>query len=324
MSVTFHRIFWFLFLLSHLTLAQPVSQEASWAIVIHGGAGANASDMTADELADVEKALAECLELGAEFLEQGGEAMDCVELVVRALEDCPQFNAGKGAVLNASGEHELDASIMDGRDLSCGAVASVRTVKNPVSLARLVLKKTRHVLLAGQGAEEFATECEVERVPNSYFTTPKRMEDWEKRQSYSKSTVGCVALDQNGNLAAATSTGGLTNKKWGRIGDSPIVGAGCYADNSSCAVSCTGTGEEFIRRAIAYDVGARMKYGEDSLQGAARKTLASLPAGGGGLIAVDGAGRMVALFNTPGMSRGEADSNGTFRIGVGKIWKRLK
>jgi beta-aspartyl-peptidase (threonine type) len=324
MSVLLHRILLLLFLLSHLGLAQPATPEPSWAIVIHGGAGANAEAMTAEELAGLETALADCLRRGAEFLEQGGEAMDCVEMVVRALEDYPEFNAGKGAVLNATGTHDLDASIMDGRNLSCGAVAGVRTVKNPVSLARLVLDRTKHVMLAGDGAEEFATQCEVERVPNSYFTTPQRRLDWEKRQPYSKGTVGCVAFDQKGNLAAATSTGGLTNKKWGRVGDSPIVGAGCYADNATCGVSCTGTGEEFIRRAIAYDVGARMKYAGDSLEGAANETLRSLPPSCGGLIAIDHAGRIVAIFNTPGMSRGLADSTGKFQIGVGPKWKILE
>ena len=312
-----HRICLLVLLLSQLVVAQP-DPSVEWAVVVHGGAGANAESMTADELAAVENALEECLREAATFLEDGGSALDCVEMVVRRLEDDPSFNAGRGAVFNSRGEHELDASIMDGRDLSCGAVAGVKTVKNPVALARLVMSQTRHVLLAGDGAEEFARENGVERVENSYFSTPARRADWERKQRYSKGTVGCVVRDVAGNLAAATSTGGLTNKKWGRVGDSPILGAGCYADNRTCAVSCTGTGEEFIRRAIAFDLGARMRYGSLSLDDAARETLAALPDNCGGFIAVDKAGRVVMPYNTPGMSRGWANSSGEMMWGVGR------
>lgn len=320
MFSTWRQICVVLLLLSQLIAAQPQTGNPAWALVIHGGAGADPARMTPEALAAAEQALADCLRVGVDFLSQGGDAMDCVELVVKAMEDNPVFNAGRGAVLNSEGRHELDASIMDGRDLSCGAVAGVKTVKNPVALARLVMTKTRHVLLAGEGAEEFATESEVQRVPNSYFTTPHRKADWEKRRADSKGTVGCVALDMKGNLAAATSTGGLTNKKWGRVGDSPIIGAGCYADNSTCGVSCTGTGEEYIRRAIAFDVSARMKYRGDSLGLAARGALDSLPPDCGGLICIDREGNIVAIFNTAGMRRGQANADGLFQVGVGPEW----
>ena len=293
-------------------------------MVIHGGAGANAENMTSEELAAVEGALEACLREAAAFLEHGGSALDCVELVVRRLEDEPSFNAGRGAVFNSRGEHELDASIMDGRDLSCGAVAGVKTVKNPVGLARLVMTRTKHVLLAGDGAEEFAEEVGVERVENSYFSTPKRRADWERKNRYLKGTVGCVVRDVRGDLAAATSTGGLSHKKWGRVGDSPILGAGCYADNRTCAVSCTGTGEEFIRRAVAFDLGARMRYGRLSLDSAAAETLASLPEDCGGFIAVDSSGRVVMLYNTPGMSRGWATSEGKMVLGIGAELRTVK
>jgi beta-aspartyl-peptidase (threonine type) len=298
-----------------LLLFMPVlAEEGRWALVIHGGAGYDPADMTPERTLQVEEGLKLALKTGVEVLQGGGSALDCVEKVVLVLEERPEFNAGKGAVFNLEGKHELDASIMDGRDRACGAVAGVRTVRNPVSLARLVMTKTRHVMLAGDGAEQFATEQGVERVDNSWFDTPESREAWE----HSKGTVGCVALDQHGNLAAATSTGGLSNKKWGRVGDSPVIGAGTYADNRSCAVSCTGTGEEYIRRSIAHDISARMLYGKEKVAGAAQSALDSLPPDTGGLIVVGRDGTMVMLFNTTGMARGAANSEGRFEIGLGK------
>lgn len=290
------------------------SEPADWALVIHGGAGADPAKLSPEELDGYQQTLATALRAGSRILEQGGSSLDCVEAVVTMLEDSPYFNAGKGAVFNAAGQHELDAAIMDGHDRSCGAVAEVKTVKNPIKLAHRVMTDTRHILLAGEGAEEFAGECGVERVENSYFSTEKRRRQLEEK----KGTVGCVALDRQGNLAAATSTGGLTNKRWGRIGDSPLIGAGTYADNRSCAVSCTGTGEEFIRRALAHDVSARMLYGQASLEEAARAAIDSLPDDCGGLIAVDRQGHTAMPFNTAGMARARADSKGLFEIGVGK------
>lgn len=302
-------------LFSYLLLAIPVAaEEGRWAIAIHGGAGYNTAEMTIEQQQRVKEGLELALSTGIEVLKNGGSALDCVEKVVLVLEERPEFNAGKGAVFNAEGKHELDASIMDGRDRSCGAVAGVKTVRNPVSLARLVMSKTRHVMLAGDGAEQFATELGVERVDNSWFSTAESRRAWEKK---SKGTVGCVALDQHGNLAAATSTGGLTGKKWGRVGDSPVIGAGTYADNRSCAVSCTGTGEEYIRRALAFDVSARMLYAGDDVETAATAALASLPDDTGGLIVVGRDGRLVLLFNTVGMARGAANSEGRFDVGIG-------
>ena len=289
--------------------------SARWALVIHGGAGYNPADMAPERVKQVEEGLQKALRAGVEVLESGGSALDCVEKVVLALEERPEFNAGKGAVFNSEGEHELDAAIMDGRDRACGAVAGVKTVRNPVSLARLVMSKTRHVMLAGDGAEQFATEQGVERVENSWFDTPESRAAWER---HSKGTVGCAALDQHGNIAAATSTGGLTDKKWGRIGDSPVIGAGTYADNRSCGVSCTGTGEEYIRRSIAHDISARMLYGKASLAEAAQAALESLPEDTGGIIAVGKDGEIVLLFNTTGMARGAANSEGRFEIGLGR------
>lgn len=290
------------------------AQPSRWAIVIHGGAGYDPSEMSPERVAQVEEGLTQALQAGVDILARGGTALECVEKVVLLLEERPEFNAGKGAVFNAEGKHELDASIMDGRDRACGAVAGVRTVRNPITLARLVMTNTRHVMLAGDGAEQFATEQGVERVDNSWFDTPERRTDWKKSQG----TVGCAALDQQGNLAAATSTGGLSNKTWGRIGDSPVIGAGTYADNSSCAVSCTGTGEEFIRRSIAHDISARMLYAQVTLKEAAQQAMDSLPPDTGGLIAVDKDGNTVLLFNTTGMARASADSNGERRIGLGR------
>lgn len=300
-----------------LTLLTAFAEPGRWALVIHGGAGANVAEMSPEEVKAHKLALRKALIVGVMHLDSGGSALDCVELVVRALEDAPEFNAGRGAVFNSEGKHELDASIMDGRDRSCGAVAGVTTVKNPIRLARLVREKTRHVMLAGEGAEVFATSVGVERVPNSYFSTPNRREAWEKKRSYSKGTVGCVALDKAGNLAAATSTGGLTDKKWGRVGDSPIIGAGCYADNRSCAVSGTGIGEEYIRRSLAHDISARMLYGGKTLEQAGAEALDSLPENCGGIIAVDGEGHILMIFNTPGMARGSATSEGGLWVGLG-------
>lgn len=296
-------------------LAPGWADPPDWALVIHGGAGADPAHLSAEELQGYQQTLTDALRAGSRILEQGGTSLECVETVVALLEDSPYFNAGKGAVFNAAGQHELDAAVMDGRDRRCGAVAGVKTVKNPIKLAHRVMTDTPHILLSGAGAEEFATECGVERVENSYFSTDKRRLQLQEKK---KGTVGCVARDRQGNLAAATSTGGLTNKRWGRIGDSPLIGAGTYADNASCAVSCTGTGEEFIRRAVAHDVSARMLYQQVSLAEAAAAAIASLPDDCGGLIAVDRQGHTVMPFNTAGMARARADSSGLFEIGVGK------
>ena len=326
-----HILFWFVIL---STVGFPgttiVGQEkVEYAIVIHGGAGSAKID--ADVVAARLRSLKEYLQQGKDMLEQGSLGLDVVETVIRRLEDDPLFNAGRGAVYNSEGGHELDASIMDGRDLSCGAVAGVTRVKNPVSLARRVMTDTRHILLAADGADRFARQQGLERVKPSYFHTEHARQRWEKAREAEQQqsslekpplylgTVGCVVLDRKGNIAAGTSTGGLTNKKYGRVGDSPIIAAGTYADNRTCGVSGTGIGEHFIRHAVAYDVSARMMYRGDTLKDAAQAVIhETLKPGYGGIIALDRDGNIVMEFNTPGMSRAAADSNGRFEVHVGK------
>lgn len=320
--------------------AGPGSSDGKkrFAIAIHGGAGSSAKNASPASIAKRKSTLESALKQGVTILEQGGSSLDAVESVIRILENDPQFNAGKGAVFNAVGSHELDASIMDGRNRMCGAVAGVSNVKNPISLARLVMTETRHVLLAGQGAESFAETQGVELVETSYFDTPQAKKSWERYRArlndsgmidnfqpskfkfephWNIGTVGCVALDSNGNIAAGTSTGGMTYKKFGRVGDSPIVGAGTYADNETCGVSATGVGEEYIRNAIAYDVSAQLKYKNVTLEQAVNDNLnRRLKKNDGGLIAVDKDGNISMGFNTGGMARAAADSSGRFEI----IW----
>lgn len=313
------------------TPAPPPVVPVQWAMAIHGGAGVLSRDTPPEQIAEYEAAIGKALQLGRDRLAAGDSALDVCEAVVRVLEDDPHFNAGVGAVFNEKGEHELDASIMDGSTMQCGAVAGVRTVKNPVSLARLVMTKTRHVLLMGDGAEQFATLQNVERVPNTHFDTEHRRKVLEEvlqerartgrvdgpvQQRASYGTVGCVARDQQGRLAAATSTGGLTGKRWGRVGDTPVVGAGNYADGA-VAVSCTGTGEQFLRHAVAHSISARVQLaGETLAQAADALVRRTLKPDDGGLIAVDRAGNLVAPFNTEGMYRGLADSNGRFVVRI--------
>jgi beta-aspartyl-peptidase (threonine type) len=314
--------------------APPAPAEAApdetvrreWAIAIHGGAGTPERDMPEVDRAGYVQSLEAALRAGADLLDAGGTSLDAVELAVRMLEDDPRFNAGHGAVFTADGGHELDASIMDGATLACGAVGSVRTVRNPVSLARLVMEKTRHVLLVGEGAEAFATRMGVERVENADLDTDERRRALERFLSEGTTfdregggTGGAVALDRNGNLAAATSTGGLTGKMAGRIGDTPIVGAGTFADNRTCAVSGTGVGEEFIRHGIARRIGTLMTYESLSLEEAARRTVHEvLRPGEGGIIAVGRDGTIAMEYNTAGMFRGAADSTGRFEA---RIWE---
>ena len=304
-------------------VATPVAPKVEWALVVHGGAGVMSGWIEEEENRDAYlEALAHAVEIGKSILESGGTSLDAVEEVVRYIEDETKFNAGKGAVFNHEGKHELDASIMDGSTLACGAVASVRTVKNPVSLARLVMENSKHVLFAADGAERFADEMGVERVDQKYFFNERRYEQWRKavgadQVDAEQGTGGAVALDVHGNLAAATSTGGLTNKSYGRVGDSPLVGAGTYADNSTCAVSCTGTGEEFIRNYIAARVSALMEYEGKTLQQAAEEVIHNvLKPGDGGLIAVGHDGEIALVFNSRGMFRGAADSTGRFEVGI--------
>jgi beta-aspartyl-peptidase (threonine type) len=299
---------------------QPAPEPVDFAIAIHGGAGAIGPKPPGEEQA-YRNSLEETLAYGRDLLDSGEKALDVVEKVIIRLEDDPLFNAGKGAVYNHDGNHELDASIMDGYDLSCGGVAGVKTVANPITLARMVMDLTPHVLLAGPGADAFAGEMGVDPVPQEYFHTERGHQRWQKHlkelEEERHGTVGAVVLDRYGNLAAGTSTGGLTGKRFGRVGDSPVIGAGTYADNGSCAVSCTGQGEEFIRLAIAYNVSNRMKLtGATLLQAADDAINRQLQPDTGGLIAVDAQGNLVVIFNTSGMYRGMADSNGLFEVGI--------
>ncbi|WP_145204782.1 isoaspartyl peptidase/L-asparaginase family protein [Thalassoglobus polymorphus] len=308
--------------------AQEVKTTDKFALVIHGGAGGISSKQ--EWIENREKILTQALDQGTAMLKRGESSLDVVETVVRILEDSPYFNAGKGAVFNAVEKHELDASIMDGRDRSGGAVGGVRTVRNPISLARRVMTETPHVLLATDGAEKFADQFKddpkIQRVSNDYFSTDHQRERLHKTQKQAKQketdkmgTVGCVALDRHGNIAAATSTGGLNNKQYGRIGDSPIISAGTFADNETCGVSCTGIGEDYIRNAVAYDVSARMAYRGDSLKKAVQDILnGKKHQVRGGIIAIDKDGNIVTEFNTRGMSRAAADSSGRREVHIGK------
>ena len=311
--------------------AQDKSAVKQFAIALHGGAGQSPQEDTAKA---VEASLAKALDIGVGVLKQGGTSLDAVEQVIRYLEDDPLFNAGKGAVFNEVKKHELDASIMNGKTLGCGAVAGVRTVQHPISLARLVMEKTEHVLLMGDGAEKFADEMgdKVKRVENSWFSTDKRAKELERAQQKKDgkqannagvdlyhSTVGCVALDTHGNLAAGTSTGGRTNKKLGRVGDSPIIGAGNYANNVTCAISCTGTGEQFIRHAVGFNISARMAYMKQPLKDAVHEVLyKTLDPDDGGLIALGSDGTIVMDYTTAGMARAAADSSGYREVKIGR------
>lgn len=301
----------------------------SWAIAIHGGAGVIQRTTHPERRKAAIEVLDKALRIGSEMLKQGAPAIEVVEMVVRVMEDDPTFNAGRGSVFTENGTHELDASIMDGSTRSTGAVAGVRTVKNPITLARLVMTETPHVLLATDGAEAFADEVDVERVENTWFDTPYRKavlerKLLEKNETNSStestpqggSTVGCVVVDIHRNLAAATSTGGMTAKRLGRIGDSPIVGAGTWAD-SRVAVSGTGTGEEFIRWGVAQDIAAILEYQDVTLVEAAVSVVdTKLRAGDGGVICVGEDGSIAMVFNTVGMYRGAANAAGHFQIAI--------
>jgi beta-aspartyl-peptidase (threonine type) len=312
--------------------SNPMNQK-KLALVVHGGAGTIERDkMTADKEREYRSGLEKALRAGYDVLNTGGSSLDATEAAVRALEDDPHFNAGKGAVFTSAGTNELDAAIMDGKTLKAGTVAVLRHIKNPVELARLVMERSPHVMLSGEGAEKFATENGVRLVDQKYFFTQERWDALQKMKAAGKNrhatmiitdqdrhgTVGAVALDQNGNLAAATSTGGTTNKRPGRVGDSPIIGGGTYANNTTCAVSATGDGEYFIRATVAHDVSALMEYRGMKLQDAAQIVLDKVVklGGTGGLIAVDREGNIALPFNTSGMYRGHVDPSGQFVIEI--------
>lgn len=305
-----------------------------FALALHGGAGTLVKGMMTEEKEkEYRQALEDALNVGYRILEIGGSALLAVEETVKSLEDCPLFNAGRGSVFTNQGTHEMDASIMDGSNLQAGAVSMVNGVKNPISLAKDVMLKSEHVFLAGEGAMKFAQDLNYSFEDASYFFNQFRYDQWQEIKntdnfqldhSSSKKdekfgTVGAVALDQHGNLAAATSTGGMTNKKWGRVGDSPIIGAGTYADNNTCAVSCTGSGEYFIRNVTAFQVSALMEHAGVKLKEATREVVQNrlLKIGGdGGLIAIDKNGNIALEFNTDGMYRACKDSEGRVEIGI--------
>ena len=314
--------------------AQPAPAAAKFALVIHGGAGTLSRESMTPVL---EKAYRDTLSIalrrGYEILARGGTSLDAVEAVVRILEDSPLFNAGKGAVFTSAGTNELDASIMDGRTLAAGSVAAVQRVRNPISLARLVMEKSPHVMMVGAGAEEFARIQNVELVPPYYFWTERRWKQYEREKQAADSarksgilsgdrkfgTVGAVALDKAGNLAAGTSTGGTSMKRYGRVGDTPIIGAGTYANNASCAVSGTGDGEFFIRNNVAADICARVRYTGVSVAQAADDVVMKVLAGqrgGGGVIAMDSRGNIATPFNTSGMYRGWVTADGVVVVKI--------
>ncbi|MDO5607905.1 MAG: isoaspartyl peptidase/L-asparaginase [Capnocytophaga sp.] len=298
----------------------PYDAEVPFAIVIHGGAGDITPENTPPEKQEaIKKVLYEAVQAGHQILKKGGTSLEAVQASIVILENSPYFNAGKGSVFTHEGKNELDASIMDGKTLNAGAVAGVTTIKNPIRLAYEVMVHSPHVMLSREGAEYFAIEQGVEIVPPSYFHTDERKESLTKVQNSEKyGTVGCVALDRYGNLAAGTSTGGMTNKKWGRIGDSPIIGAGTYADNNSCAVSCTGWGEYFIRAAAAFNVSALMQYKNVSLTAACNETIEKINTmgGNGGIIAIDKKGTISQTFNTKGMYRASIDTAGNVHVAI--------
>lgn len=299
---------------------------AKVALAVHGGAGGRPEKgLSADEEKQFQADLEQALKAGLAVLKRdGGTALDAVETAVKILEDSPRYNAGRGAVFNRDGRNELDACIADGRDRRTGAVAGLTRTKNPISAARAVMEKSGHVLMAGDGADRFAAQSGLTTVSPAYFWTPHRWEEFQKKAArreakektapaadpYPKGTVGAVAVDRAGHLAAATSTGGLTDKRPGRIGDSPIFGAGTYADDATCAVSATGEGELFIRATVAHDIAARMKYLKAGVRDAAGDAVKGLPPDCGGLIALDKNGVVAMPFNTPGMWRGWITADG--------------
>jgi len=300
------------------------------AIIIHGGAGTILKSNLSPEMEQrYRDTITLALMAGYNVLRNHGSSLDAVEAAINVMEDSPLFNAGKGAVFTHEGTNELDASIMNGKTLSAGAVAAVKHIKNPISLARMVMERSKHVMLTGDGAEAFAQQQGMQLVPQSYFYTERRWQELQRAKAEERNdslknsvpkdsmiekhgTVGCVALDLNGNLAAGTSTGGLTNKRFGRIGDSPIIGAGTYADNRSCAASATGDGEYFIRVGVTRDVAAMVEYGRMNLQQAADSAMAKVNAlgGTGGVVVLNTKGQMAISFNTEGMYRAYIDENG--------------
>jgi beta-aspartyl-peptidase (threonine type) len=319
--------------------SQIVLQKPTFGIVIHGGAGTILrKNMTLEKEANYRAVLTEAIQVGYEILKAGGSSQKAVEKTIHIMEDSPLFNAGKGAVLNANASIELDASFMNGKSLDAGAISGVRTVKHPISAAIKVMEASPHVMLSGSGADTFASEQGLEIVTPEYFYTERRINALKKVQESTNAnettlkpqeneflkqqlygTVGCVALDLSGNLAAGTSTGGMTNKKWNRIGDAPIIGAGTYANNATCAISATGWGEFFIRSVVAHDISAIMEYKGLSIQEAAYEVIHNKVAklgGDGGVVGIDRNGNAMMEMNTPGMYRAQMDALGNLKVKI--------
>lgn len=296
-------------------------KKGNYTIVIHGGAGYFPKDSPEELKQQYIISLTEALNIGKNILAGGGTSIDAVEKVINYLENNILFNSGRGALFNSEGKHELDASIMQGKDLSCGAVAGVTIIKNPISLARLVMEKTEYVLFAGKGADDLGIQFGVDIVPNSYFRDSTKYQKWlqSKLPKQQGETTGCVALDQYGNITAGTSTGGRQNKTPGRVGDTPLINAGTYANNKTCGVSATGIGELFIRNTVAYNISALMEYKGYTLKQACDEMIYNrLPKESGGIIAIDRGGNYEMPFNTSSMMRAVANSNGEFKV---EIWK---
>lgn len=308
-------------------IAFSVFGQEKYAIVIHGGAGVMSKDkISMERRAEYKAKLNEALELGEKMLKDGNTATDVVVKVINILENSPLFNAGKGAVFTHDGVNELDASIMEGNTLNAGAVAGVRDIKNPINAAREVMNNSVHVFLSGEGASTFAKQQGLDIVPNKYFFTESRYQslqrllkkERERTKKDNMGTVGCAVLDMHGNLCAGTSTGGMTNKKFGRIGDAPIIGAGTYANNKTCAVSCTGHGEYYIRLGFARDISAMMEYKNLNIKDACSEEIRKLSElkGTGGVIGVDAQGNIAMEFNTSGMFRGYIKSSGERNVAI--------
>lgn len=324
-------------------LVKSYTMDTNYGIVLHGGAGnIQNRNLTPEKELAYKTKMQEALEVGYNMLQKGDSSVNVVEAVIRILEDSPLFNAGKGSVFTHEGTNEMDAAIMDGKTLDAGAVASVRTIKNPICAAKVIMQKSKSVFLSAQGAEQFAQKHNVEIVDTSYFFDQNRWDEYlrfkdttEVKLDHDSSstggltsknaidkfgTVGCVVLDKHGNLAAGTSTGGVANKRYNRIGDSPIIGAGTYANNNTCAVSCTGHGEDFIKLVIAHDVSALIEYKKISLKAATDQVIKKLTAikGRGGLIAIDKYGNFAMPFNTSGMFRGVVNKKGEIKVFIYK------
>jgi beta-aspartyl-peptidase (threonine type) len=329
----------FLITTSCVEISKKEVAKPKFGLVIHGGAGTILrKNMTLEKEEKYRAVLAEAIQVGHGILKRGGSSQEAVEKTINIMEDSPLFNAGKGAVLNSNASIELDASFMEGKSLGAGAISGVRTVKNPISAAIKVMEASPHVMLSGSGADAFANEQGLEIVSPEYFLTERRinaLKEVQKASSISKTnhkyqsndfinqqrygTVGCVALDIFGNLAAGTSTGGMTNKKWNRIGDAPIIGAGTYANNATCAISSTGWGEFFIRTVVAHDISALMEYKKLSIQDAAYEVIHNKVAklgGDGGVIGIDSKGNMMMEMNTPGMYRAKMDASGKLEVKI--------